>query len=261
MEPLAIRRAGADAHVTRLGWPAALRAPRGRRGRARSAARSRRDRARGHHDRPRPRRGRRRATWPTRSCALDAAGRARGAPRSPISAPEAGFRASRWRSRCPRRTCALVESVGRKCAFLAARGRRAGTRERARSSTRARRRGRRDSGAHDLVTARALAPLPRAGRVRGAAARAAAARSSPGRGRRDAGEEADGARGGAACGLDAGPRRCAVAPFPAARDRHLYLTSKVESYAGPLPAPAGNGPQTADPSLEVEGDGASVPNE
>ena len=47
-----------------------------------------------------------------------ARGRPRGRGRSRISAPAPGFRASRWPPRCPETQVALVESVGRKCAFI-----------------------------------------------------------------------------------------------------------------------------------------------
>ena len=62
-------------------------------------------------------------------------------------------------SRCPARRSTLVESVGRKCAFIAAQRRRPGSTERRASSTPARRTGRRDRRSSDVVTARALAPL------------------------------------------------------------------------------------------------------
>ena len=45
-------------------------------------------------------------------------GPARGADGSPILALGLGFRASCWRSRCPRRRVDLIESVGRKCDFI-----------------------------------------------------------------------------------------------------------------------------------------------
>jgi 16S rRNA (guanine527-N7)-methyltransferase len=84
-------------------------------------------------------------------------------------------------------------------------------------------------GVHDLVTARALAPL-------NVLAEYAAPLLAEGgalvawKGRRDAGEEADGAAAAAQLGLRVG-EVVRVQPFPAARDRHLHLYLKV----GPTP--------------------------
>ena len=86
-------------------------------------------------------------------------------------------------------------------------------------------------GAHDLVVARALAPLPVLVEY------AAPLLESGGalvawKGRREPAEEADGARRPRALGMSAprGDRRSRRSP--AARDRHLYLSSKVS----PTPA-------------------------
>jgi 16S rRNA (guanine527-N7)-methyltransferase len=119
---------------------------------------------------------------------------------------------------------ALVESVGRKCAFLAA-----ATRELGLGNVEVIH-GRAEAwpagiGAHDLVVARALAPLPVL--VEYAAPLLDLGGSLVAwKGRRDPAEEADGAAAAAALGMSA-PEAIAVQPFGAARDRHLYLTSKV----------------------------------
>jgi 16S rRNA (guanine527-N7)-methyltransferase len=84
-------------------------------------------------------------------------------------------------------------------------------------------------GACDLVTARALAALP-------VLAEYAAPLLAPGgtlvawKGRRDPGEEADGAAAAAQLGLELVEVR-PVAPWPAARERHLHVLRKV----GPTP--------------------------
>jgi 16S rRNA (guanine527-N7)-methyltransferase len=48
------------------------------------------------------------------------------------------------------------------------------------------------------------------------------------KGRREAAEEADAAAAAQALGMST-PEAIAVEPFPAARDRHLYLSSKVSA--------------------------------
>jgi 16S rRNA (guanine527-N7)-methyltransferase len=122
----------------------------------------------------------------------------------------------------------LVESVGRKCAWL----------ERAIAAMRLQNaevvNARAEAwpgglGDNDVVTARALAPL-------NVLVEYAAPLLAEGgtlvawKGRRDRDEEADGAAAAAQLGLDAaGALR--VQPFPAARDRHLHLYLKV----GPTP--------------------------
>jgi 16S rRNA (guanine527-N7)-methyltransferase len=119
---------------------------------------------------------------------------------------------------------ALVESVGRKCAWL----------ERAIAAmelTNAEAVNARAEawpagiGAHDLVTARALAPLNVLVEY------AAPLLAEDGalvawKGRRDAGEEADGTAAAEHLGLELGEVR-RVQPFAEARDRHLYLYLKV----------------------------------
>jgi len=80
-------------------------------------------------------------------------------------------------------------------------------------------------GAHDLVVARALAPSP-------VLVEYAAPLLEMGgtlvawKGRPEAEEEADGAAAAQALGMSA-LEATAVQPFAQARDRHLYLTSKV----------------------------------
>ena len=227
----------------RYGLPAAAEA------RLAALLRPRRGRACGHHHRPRPAEGvdvaRGRLARGPRP-----AGGARGPPRSPTSALAAGFPGLALAIALPDARVALVESVGRKCAFLGRGGRELGLAQR-----RGRQRARRG------VAGRDRRPRPRRGPRPGAAARARRVRGAAARGRR-------GARGleGAPrarprrptarpprrrSGMSA-PRRSPVEPFAGARDRHLYLSSKVESNAGALPAAPGNGPQTADPSLELK---------
>ena len=105
-------------------------------------------------------------------------------------------------------------------------------------------------GAHDLVVARALAPLPVI--VEYAAPLLALdglARGVEGALRADRG----GRRPRRGCGARherAG--RVPVEPFPGARDRLPLPQLEGQPYAASLPAPTGNGPQTADPSLELK---------
>jgi 16S rRNA (guanine527-N7)-methyltransferase len=119
---------------------------------------------------------------------------------------------------------ALVESVGRKCAFLAGAVSELGLANVEVVNARAEA-WPEGIGAHDLVVARALAPLP-------VLVEYAAPLLELGgtlvawKGRPEPAEEADGAAAARALGMTA-PEAIAVAPFVAARDRHLYLTSKV----------------------------------
>jgi 16S rRNA (guanine527-N7)-methyltransferase len=119
---------------------------------------------------------------------------------------------------------ALVESVGRKAAFLR------GAIEHLELVNAEAIQARAEAwpegiGAHDLVTARALAPL--AVLVEYAAPLLAVGGALVAwKGARDRAEEADGGAAAAALGmreLQARP----VAPFQGARDRYLYLSSKV----------------------------------
>lgn len=126
----------------------------------------------------------------------------------------------------PSARVALVESVGRKCAFLAGAASELGLANV--EVVNARAEAWEDGlGAHDLVVARALAPL-------GVLVEYAAPLLEPRgvllawKGRRDPAEEADGAAAAAALGMTV-PGAIAVEPFAGARDRHLYLSSKVSS--------------------------------
>lgn len=119
---------------------------------------------------------------------------------------------------------ALVESVGRKCAFLRAAVERLELANVAVVNARAEAW---PAGleAHDLVAARALAPLP-------VLVEYAAPLLRPGgtlvawKGRRDEAEEADGAAAAALTGMGTLEPR-PVSPYPASQDRHLYVSSKV----------------------------------
>jgi 16S rRNA (guanine527-N7)-methyltransferase len=119
---------------------------------------------------------------------------------------------------------ALVESVGRKVAFLQA------AIERLELSNAAAIQARAEDwpegiGTHDLVTARAVAPLSVL--VEYAAPLLDLGGSLVAwKGARDDTEEADGRAAAAALGMEE-PQARPVAPFRAAHDRHLYLSSKV----------------------------------
>jgi 16S rRNA (guanine527-N7)-methyltransferase len=128
----------------------------------------------------------------------------------------------------PHARVALVESAGRKCAWLeraiAAMGITNATAINARAESWTA-----GLGRHDLVTARALAPL-------NVLAEYAAPLLAEGgslvawKGRRDPDEEADADAAAQVLGLSAG-EVVPVQPFPAARDRNLYVYLKV----GPTP--------------------------
>lgn len=124
----------------------------------------------------------------------------------------------------PTAQVALVESVGRKCRFLeravAALGLRNVEVVNARAEAW-------PAGieAHDLVTARAVAPLTALVEY-AAPLLALDGHLVAWKGRRDAAEEADGAASAAATGMMVGPV-LPCTPFPGARDRHLHLYSKV----------------------------------
>jgi 16S rRNA (guanine527-N7)-methyltransferase len=131
---------------------------------------------------------------------------------------------------------ALVESVGRKTAFL----------DRAAAELALDNvevvNGRSEDwgpglGAHDLVTARAVAPLPIVVEYAAPLLQMGGALVAW-KGRPDAGEEADGAAAAATLGMGLPvPRR--VAPFPAAEERRLYLSLKVASTPNGYPRRAG----------------------
>jgi 16S rRNA (guanine527-N7)-methyltransferase len=119
---------------------------------------------------------------------------------------------------------ALVESVGRKCAFLAGAVSELGLANAEVVNARAEA-WPEGIGAHDLVVVRALAPMAVLLEY------AAPLLESGGalvawKGRREPAEEADGAAAADVLGM-AAPEPIAVEPFPQARDRHLYLSSKV----------------------------------
>lgn len=136
----------------------------------------------------------------------------------------------------PAASVALVESVAKKCAFLRAAVEAAGVPNVAVVCRRAEEWGE-GAGRHDLVTARAVAPLP-------TLLEYAAPLLAPGgrlvawKGRRDAGEEADGRAAAAALGLrEVDVVR--VTPFAGAGDRHLHLYLKVGSTPNRYPRRAG----------------------
>ena len=159
-----------------------------------------------HHVRPRSRPRASTCTWPTRSWRSTLAGGPRRPPTRRSRLWRRVSRASRWPSPCRDARVALVESVGRKCAFLAARGRRSSGSRTWRSSTRGREAWPDGLGAHDLVAARAAGAAAGARRVRGAAARRRAASLVAWKGRREPAEEADGAAAAAALGMSAPER-------------------------------------------------------
>jgi 16S rRNA (guanine527-N7)-methyltransferase len=121
---------------------------------------------------------------------------------------------------------ALVESVGRKVDFLR------GAIERLELANVEAIQARAEAwpegmGAQALVTARALAPLPVL--VEYAAPLLTVGGSLVAwKGARDHAEEADGRAAAAALGMEE-PQARPVAPFRAARERHLYLSSKVSA--------------------------------
>jgi 16S rRNA (guanine527-N7)-methyltransferase len=136
----------------------------------------------------------------------------------------------------PETRVALVESVGRKCAFLAAAAAELGldnvevVNARAESW---------EDGldAQQLVAARALAALPVL--VEYAAPLLEVGGSLVAwKGRLETAEEADGRAAADALGMSA-PEAIAVEPFAGARDRYLYLSSKVSSTPAQYPRRAG----------------------
>jgi 16S rRNA (guanine527-N7)-methyltransferase len=121
---------------------------------------------------------------------------------------------------------ALVESVSRKCAFLrvAVADLRLGNADVIQARAEAWPEG---IGAHDLVTARALAPLSvlveYAAPLLEVGGHLVAWKGQP-----DPSEEADGSAAAATLGMGA-PASIEVAPFASALSRRLYLSSKVMS--------------------------------
>jgi 16S rRNA (guanine527-N7)-methyltransferase len=127
---------------------------------------------------------------------------------------------------------ALVESVAKKCAFLTRAAHAAGLANVTVVNARAEEwdAGR---GAHDLVTARALAPLNVI--LEYAAPLLAGAGSVVAwKGGRDAAEELDGAAAARRLGMTP-PAAIAVPPRPGAEERHLYLSSKVSQTPATYP--------------------------
>lgn len=136
----------------------------------------------------------------------------------------------------PEAHVALVESVGRKCAFLARAVAELGLANAEVVNARA------ESwpagiGGHDLVTARAVAALP-------VLIEYAAPLLSPAgalvawKGRVTGAEEGDGRAAAAALGMSE-PRRIAVAPFVGALDHTLYLSLKLSPTPRTYPRRAG----------------------
>lgn len=136
----------------------------------------------------------------------------------------------------PAMRVSLVESVGKKCAFIDRTAQAMGL-----DNTRSVHARAEDwaagIGAHDLVTARALAPLT-------ALVEYAAPLLQVGghlvawKGHRDAAEEADGAAASDATGMVLG-EVVAVRPFPGVEARHLHLYSKVRDTPPLFPRRAG----------------------
>jgi 16S rRNA (guanine527-N7)-methyltransferase len=121
---------------------------------------------------------------------------------------------------------ALVESVGRKCEFLASAARSLEL-ENVEVVN-----GRAESwpaglDAYDAVTVRALAPLPVLVEYAAPLLRVGGSLVAW-KGRRDAAEEADGEAAAQLLGMET-PTAVRVQPFRAATDRHLYVSSKVSS--------------------------------
>jgi 16S rRNA (guanine527-N7)-methyltransferase len=136
----------------------------------------------------------------------------------------------------PAARVALVESVGRKCAFLRAAVERLKLANVDVVNARAEE-WPAGVGACDLVTARALASLPvvveYAAPLLGLGGALVAWK-----GRRDEAEEADGAAAAVATGMGSLDIR-SVSPFPGALERHLYLSSKVSPTPTRYPRRAG----------------------
>jgi 16S rRNA (guanine527-N7)-methyltransferase len=124
----------------------------------------------------------------------------------------------------PDASVAAVESVGRKCKFLARAAAELGLANVEVVNARAEA-WEEGLGAHDLVVARALAALPVL--VEYAAPLLATAGTLVAwKGRLAPEEEADGRAAAAALGMSA-PEAMLVRPYTDARDRYLYLSSKV----------------------------------
>ena len=124
----------------------------------------------------------------------------------------------------PDTTWVLLESAGRKCAFLARAASACGlanvevAHARAESFSEGR-------GQHDLVTARAVAKLAVTAEYAAPLLRVGGVLVAWG-GRRSEADEATAAQAGGELGLE-GPDAHRVEPFPDAEHRHLYVMSKV----------------------------------
>jgi 16S rRNA (guanine527-N7)-methyltransferase len=92
-------------------------------------------------------------------------------------------------------------------------------------------------GAHDVVTARALASLPVLVEYAAPLLREGG-QLVAWKGRVDAAEQADGAAAARALGMSE-PAACAVAPFSGSGERYLYLSSKVSPTPPEYPRRAG----------------------
>lgn len=136
----------------------------------------------------------------------------------------------------PEAQVSLVESVGRKVAFLQAAIAGLGLRNASPLCVRAEE-WRDGLGTQDLVTARALAPLTALVEYAAPLLREGGALVAW-KGHRDEREEADGAAAAAATGMELG-RIEHSRPFPGADHRHLYLYVKVSETPDRYPRRAG----------------------
>lgn len=141
----------------------------------------------------------------------------------------AGFPGLALAAALPEAHVFLVESVGRKCAFMERAIEAAGLSNAAVVCRRAEE----WQATNDVVTARALAPLAVIAEYAAPLLRVGGALVAW-KGARDAGEEADARAAADLLGLEArGVRR--VGPFPGAQQRHLHLYSKVRSTPSHFP--------------------------
>lgn len=148
----------------------------------------------------------------------------------------AGFPGLALAAALPEAHVALVESVGRKCAFMEHALTASGIRNAAVVCTRAEE-WREGQAVHDLVTARALAPLSVICEY-AAPLLVVGGALVAWKGARDAGEEADAAAAAAELGL--GPAEVRrVEPFPGAEHRHLYVCLKVMETPARFPRRSG----------------------
>ncbi|HEX8085869.1 MAG TPA: 16S rRNA (guanine(527)-N(7))-methyltransferase RsmG [Solirubrobacteraceae bacterium] len=145
----------------------------------------------------------------------------------------AGFPGLALAAALPKAHVSLVESVGRKCAFMERAIGAAGLSNAEVVCQRAEE----WQATNDVVTARALAPLAAIAEYAAPLLRAGGGLVAW-KGARDAGEEADAAAAAGVLGLEPrGVRR--VEPFPGAEQRHLHLYSKVRPTPSRFPRRAG----------------------